>query len=129
MAPAAPVPSTSDRVAATTRSTITSLKLSSVGIELALSVLLGLFAGRWLDKKLDTAPWLMILLLCVGFAAGLRSLMRTMDRAGRAADKAEADAKPLPVDGTDLVAPPAPTPPADPAYDDSRDKPSSGGVV
>lgn len=87
--------STSDRVAASTRSTITSLKLSSVGIEFALSVLIGVFAGRWLDGKLGTSPWLMIVLLCVGFAAGLRSLMRAMDKAGRAADKAEANAKPL----------------------------------
>ena len=37
--------STSDRVAASTRSTITSLKLSSVGIEFALSVLIGVFAS------------------------------------------------------------------------------------
>lgn len=91
----APSTSTSDRVAASTRSTITSLKLSSVGIEFALSVLIGVFAGRWLDGKLGTSPWLMIVLLCVGFAAGLRSLMRAMDKAGRAADKAEANAKPL----------------------------------
>jgi F0F1-type ATP synthase assembly protein I len=108
----APVTSTSDRVAATTRATLTSLKLSSVGIELALSVLLGLFAGRWLDGKLGTSPWLMILLLCVGFAAGLRSLMRTMDRAGRAADRAEADAKPLAVDPVvDAERPPGARPP------------------
>ncbi len=101
--------STSDRVAASTRATITSLKLSSVGIEFALSVLIGVFAGRWLDGKLGTSPWLMIVLLCVGFAAGLRSLMRSMDKAGRAADKAEADARPL--DGEELEPKGAPSDP------------------
>ncbi|MEZ4362261.1 MAG: AtpZ/AtpI family protein [Kofleriaceae bacterium] len=81
--PGSSTTSTSDRVAARTRETMRSLKLSSVGIELALSVLIGMFAGRWLDGKLGSAPWLMIGCLLVGFAAGLRSLIHTMDRASR----------------------------------------------
>lgn len=80
---------TSDRVAAATRESIRTLKMSSVGIELALSVLIGLFAGRWLDGKLGTSPWLMIVLLCLGFAAGLRSIVRTMDKASKASSDAE----------------------------------------
>jgi F0F1-type ATP synthase assembly protein I len=82
--------STSDRVAATTRATVRSLKLSSVGIELALSVLIGLFAGRWVDRRLGSDPWLMILGLSLGFAAGLRSLMKMMERATKEADAADA---------------------------------------
>lgn len=88
---------TSDRVAAATRESIRTLKMSSVGIELAVSVLLGLFVGRWLDGKLGTSPWLMIVLLCLGFTAGLRSIIRTMDKASRDADavgKPAADDKP-----------------------------------
>lgn len=84
--------STSDKVAATTRETIRTLKMSSVGIELALSVVIGLLVGRWLDGQLGTSPWLMIVLLCLGFAAGLRSIVRTMDRASRASDEAAAAA-------------------------------------
>lgn len=84
-----PVTSVSDRVAASTRDTVRSLKLSSVGLELALSVLIGLFAGRWLDRKLGSDPWLMIVGICLGFAAGLRSLMKMMDKAAKAADAAE----------------------------------------
>lgn len=84
-----PVTSVSDRVAASTRDTVRSLKLSSVGLELALSVLIGLFAGRWLDRKLGSDPWLMILGICLGFAAGLRSLMKMMDKAAKAADAAD----------------------------------------
>jgi F0F1-type ATP synthase assembly protein I len=66
---------------------------SDLGIELALSVLIGLFAGRWLDGKLGTSPWLMTVLLCCGFAAGLRSIVRTMDKASASADSAS-DAAP-----------------------------------
>lgn len=84
-----PVTSVSDRVAASTRDTVRSLKLSSVGLELALSVLIGLFAGRWLDRKLGSDPWLMIVGICLGFAAGLRSLMKMMDKAAKASDAAD----------------------------------------
>jgi len=82
--------STSDRVAATTRDAVRSLKMSSVGLELALSVLIGLFAGRWADGRLGTDPWLMILGLSLGFAAGLRSLMKMMARATKEADASDA---------------------------------------
>lgn len=84
-----PATSVSDRVAASTRETVRSLKLSSVGIELALSVLIGLFAGRFLDRKLGSDPWLMIVGICLGFAAGLRSLMKMMEKANKAADAAD----------------------------------------
>lgn len=82
--------STSDRVAATTRDAVRGLKMSSVGIELALSVLIGLFAGRWVDRRLGTDPWLMILGLSLGFAAGLRSLMKMMARVTKEADASDA---------------------------------------
>jgi len=52
-------------------------KLASVGIEFSLSVLIGLLGGRWLDEKLGTAPWLMIVGLLLGVSAGLRSLIKT----------------------------------------------------
>jgi F0F1-type ATP synthase assembly protein I len=73
----------SDRVAARTRQTMRSLRMSSVGIELSISVLLGMFGGRWVDNRLGTTPWLMLLGLTIGFTAGLRSVMRAMDRASR----------------------------------------------
>ena len=52
-------------------------KLTSVGIEFSLSVLLGLLGGRWVDEKLGAAPWLMIVGLLLGVSAGLRSLIKT----------------------------------------------------
>jgi F0F1-type ATP synthase assembly protein I len=55
--------------------------LSAAGLELAISIVLGAFAGRWLDDKLDSSPYLMLLGLLLGAAAGFRSLFRTARKA------------------------------------------------
>jgi ATP synthase protein I len=56
-------------------------KLASVGIEFSVSTLIGLLGGRWLDGRLGTQPWLMIVGLVLGVVAGFRSLLRTARRA------------------------------------------------
>jgi ATP synthase protein I len=45
--------------------------------------------GRWLDGKLGTTPWMMLLFLAVGLTAGFRSVMRAVQRADRAAEAEE----------------------------------------
>lgn len=57
--------------------------LSTVGLELALSIALGFYAGRWLDEKLGTEPWLEWIGLGFGLAAGALSLYRAVRRAKR----------------------------------------------
>ncbi len=59
----------------------------TVGLELALSIFLGLFVGRWLDGKFDTAPWLTILGVGYGVAAGIRALYRAAKQATREAEE------------------------------------------
>jgi F0F1-type ATP synthase assembly protein I len=44
------------------------------GLTWALSVLLFLAVGGWLDKKLGTSPWLLVLGAFVGAGAGFYSL-------------------------------------------------------
>jgi ATP synthase protein I len=61
------------------------LSMSSVGLELGISVIVGMLFGRWLDGKVGTDPWLMILFLCLGFTAGMRGIVRAMNRADREA--------------------------------------------
>jgi ATP synthase protein I len=57
--------------------------LSTIGLELGLSITLGYLGGRWLDGKLGTEPWLQWIGLGLGLAAGARSLYRVVRRAQR----------------------------------------------
>lgn len=64
-------------------------RYSALGFEMALSVLIGLGIGYYLDKWLGTAPWLMILWLGFGFAAGVRSLFRAAKRSEKELEEQE----------------------------------------
>ena len=55
--------------------------LSAAGLELAISIMIGTFGGRWLDGQLDTAPYLMLIGLVLGAVAGFRSLFLTARKA------------------------------------------------
>lgn len=50
------------------------LQFSTIGLEMGLSVVLGLWIGNYLDRWLNTAPWMLVLFLFLGFAAGFRRL-------------------------------------------------------
>lgn len=56
-------------------------KLSGAAGEFAVAVGLGALAGWGLDKWLDTAPWLLIVGVFVGFALGLFLLVRVAGNA------------------------------------------------
>ncbi len=64
-------------------------RYGTVGLELVLSVIVGLFGGQFLDRRFHTAPWLMLIGLGYGIAAGVRGLYRTAERATREADELE----------------------------------------
>lgn len=49
-------------------------RVGAVGTEMAVAVLIGYFGGHWLDGRAGTSPWLSILGLVFGFAAGVKSL-------------------------------------------------------
>ncbi len=67
-----------------------SLSASSVGLELGLSVIIGLLIGYYIDQAAGTQPWFMFLFLGFGLVAGFRGVLRAVKRAERAA---EADAR------------------------------------
>jgi ATP synthase protein I len=67
------------------------MRTASVGIEFSVSTVIGLLGGRWLDGKLGTDPWLMIVGLLLGVVAGFRSLIRTARRANQDASRENAD--------------------------------------
>ncbi len=47
---------------------------SSLGFQVALSIFIGLFAGIYLDRRFDTAPWITLIGLGLGIAAGFRNI-------------------------------------------------------
>jgi len=57
-----------------------------MGLELALSVLVGFFLGRWLDEQWGTAPWLLIAGLVLGTAAGFIHFFREAIAIGKRQD-------------------------------------------
>jgi ATP synthase protein I len=61
------------------------LSASSAGLELGIAVGLGAVFGAWLDGKLGTEPWMMLVFLILGVIAGFRGVLRAVARAERAA--------------------------------------------
>jgi ATP synthase protein I len=70
------------------------LNSSSVGLEMGLSVGIGLLIGYYMDKWLGTEPWLMLLWLLFGLVAGFRGVFRAVARAERAAAEEAGDGRP-----------------------------------
>ncbi len=62
------------------------LSQSSVGLELGLSVIIGLLIGYFLDARFQSGPWLMLLFLGFGLIAGFRGVLRAVHRAERSAE-------------------------------------------
>ena len=47
---------------------------SSLGLQVALSIFIGFGIGRYLDGRFETDPWLTIIFLVLGIAAGFRNI-------------------------------------------------------
>ncbi|HXH11663.1 MAG TPA: AtpZ/AtpI family protein [Alphaproteobacteria bacterium] len=54
--------------------------LGTVGLHLVLGTFVGLAIGYFLDRALGTNPWLTLLFLAFGIAAGFVNLFRVMQR-------------------------------------------------
>src|SRR5215208_4468851 len=67
-------------------------QFAGVGLQFALSILVFLFAGQWLDRKLGTAPWLLLVGVFVGGAGSFYSMYRRL-MAAQARDEAARKAK------------------------------------
>src|SRR5215204_7720561 len=67
-------------------------QFAGVGLQFALSILVFLYAGQWLDRKLGTAPWLLLVGVFVGGAGSFYSMYRKL-MAAQARDEAIRKAK------------------------------------
>jgi F0F1-type ATP synthase assembly protein I len=52
------------------------LQLMGLGFELVAPLLAGLFGGRWLDGRLGTGPWLVLVGAVTGAVAGMWNFYR-----------------------------------------------------
>ena len=59
--------------------------------ELVAGLLVGFGIGYGLDVLLGTSPWLMVLFIMLGFAAGVNVMLRTARSAGHTAQDAGTD--------------------------------------
>lgn len=50
--------------------------LAGIGVQFIVAILLFLFLGKWLDGRLGTAPWLMIVGVFVGAGASMYAMYR-----------------------------------------------------
>ena len=67
-----------------------------IAIELVVGIAVGGFIGKVLDGQFGTAPWLLIVFLMLGFAAGLTNIVRTARRLQAEAEPLQRSAKAVP---------------------------------
>ncbi len=53
-------------------------ELSSIGLLLPSSIIVGLVFGYFLDRWLGTAPWLLLIFTVLGVVSGLMSLFKAL---------------------------------------------------
>ncbi len=61
-------------------------ELASIGMAMVLATVLGLAGGYYADRWLGTAPWLTLIGLGLGIAAGFLTLFRSVKDAERKMD-------------------------------------------
>jgi ATP synthase protein I len=61
-------------------------ELSSIGLVLVVATIIGLAGGYYADRLLGTSPWLLLVGLVLGIAAGFVNLFRSVTRADRELD-------------------------------------------
>jgi ATP synthase protein I len=55
-------------------------ELLAVGTVLVACIVLGYFLGNYLDRRLGTSPWMVVVGVLLGTAAGFVQLFRTVSR-------------------------------------------------
>ena len=58
----------------TKQTAIQMARVSSIGIAMVIAIFGCFYLGRWLDQQLETEPYLTLLFLLIGIAAGFRNM-------------------------------------------------------
>ncbi len=62
---------------------VSGMEFAGIGIQFAITILVFAFAGVWLDSRLGTSPWLILISVFVGAAGGFYSMYRRVTAAQR----------------------------------------------
>ncbi len=54
------------------------LRFSTFGLEIGAAAAIGILIGWYLDRLLGTKPWLLVVFMLFGIAAGFRSIFRLL---------------------------------------------------
>ena len=72
-------------------------QFAGVGLQFALSILVFVYVGNWLDRRLGTAPWMLLVAMFLGAGGSFYSMYRKLMAAQareEAARKATRDGMP-----------------------------------
>ncbi len=64
---------------------------SVVGLNLVSATFVGLLIGWWLDRWLDTKPWLLLTFLVLGIVAGFKNVMMEVRKIQKADENKQDD--------------------------------------
>ena len=53
---------------------------STISMEIAITVTLGFWGGRFLDGRFGTGPWIMVAGVLLGMGLGIFSIIQTLER-------------------------------------------------
>lgn len=68
-------------------------EFAGLGLQFAVSIVAFLYLGQWLDRKLGTAPWLLIIGVFTGAGAAFYSMYRKLMAAQAREEAASAERK------------------------------------
>jgi ATP synthase protein I len=68
-------------------SAVSGARFAGAGFQFAAIVISSAFAGIWLDRKVGTSPWLLIVTVFLGAALGFYSMYRNLMNAQRLGDR------------------------------------------
>jgi len=64
-------------------SALSGAEFAGIGVQFALTLLVFVLAGAWLDRRLGSSPWLLIIGVFVGAGGGFYSMYRKVTAAQR----------------------------------------------